>query len=107
MFAIKNSTRIRNVFTQIKIRHTSTVEDGTHTIKDMYKITSKKMPSPNIRNLIDSSRFVNPNVKLGLFTTDRLNQDYFVDKKHIPISAKLGPFEVKIKLNPNRSLTLS
>jgi CDGSH-type Zn-finger protein len=62
-------------------------------ISDVYTIKDRKMAPRNINNFIDKSRFEHNNVKLRNFN----KEEYFnshLDKKPIPISPRLGPFEI-------------
>jgi hypothetical protein len=67
------------------------------TLSQMYNITSKKLGPPDIHKIIDESKFKHKNVQLGRYSSDQLNKPFFVhNKKMIPMSPKLGPFEVFI-----------
>jgi hypothetical protein len=64
-------------------------------LNDMYKIQSNKMGQPNIKNIIDTSKFIHNNVKVGTFNDKKFNKDHFENRPLIPVSPRLGPFEVK------------
>lgn len=78
---IQKSTNILDVDAQVKI-------------VDIYHIKSKKMGPANINKVIDKSRINHPNVKLSNFNVKDFNKDHFATNKLVPISPKLGPFEV-------------
>jgi len=64
-------------------------------ITDMYTIKSKKLGDPKIKNIIDSSKFLHNNVKLRVYNKEDYNKDSFKNSALIPVSPKLGPFEVR------------
>ena len=71
-------------------------ENDKFKIDDVYNIKSKKLGPPNIANFIDKTRIVNPNVTFSdTFIKEEFNKDDFEEMNPIPISPKLGPFEVK------------
>jgi hypothetical protein len=64
-------------------------------ITDMYTIKSKKLGDPNIKKIIDSTKFQHNNVKLRAYNKEDYNKDSFKNSTLIPVSPKLGPFEVR------------
>ena len=71
-------------------------ENDKFKIEDVYTIKSKKLPERNILNFIDKTRITNPNVTFSnTYDRDAFNKDDFKEINPIPVSAKLGPFEVK------------
>jgi hypothetical protein len=69
--------------------------DQKLTISDMYEIKSKKLGPRNVANFIDKTRITNPNVELhDEFDREVFSKDEFESINPIPVSAKLGPFEV-------------
>jgi CDGSH-type Zn-finger protein len=62
-------------------------------LTDVYKIKRPKMDAPSIDSCIDRSKFQHNNVKLGLFDKEEYSKTE-ENPKLIPISPKLGPFEV-------------
>jgi len=64
-------------------------------ISDIYNIKSKKMAPPNIHSIIDKTKFENNNVRLRNFIKDEFkNVGREEDRKYIPVSPRLGPFEI-------------
>ena len=66
----------------------------TFNLKDMYKITSTKMGSPNVRKFIDFSKLKHPNVVVKIWDRDTFQKDEEIKTDFTPISPKLGPFIV-------------
>jgi CDGSH-type Zn-finger protein len=65
------------------------------SISDVYTIKSNKMAPKNIANFIDKSRFENNNVKLRNYSEKEFKESgREEDRKYIPISPRLGPFEI-------------
>ncbi len=85
----------------IEVEPINNKQESNFKITDVYSIKSKKLGDPNIKNIIDSTKFKNNNVKLRIYTKEDYNKDPFKNSKLIPVSPKLGPFEVTIKLNSN------
>jgi hypothetical protein len=69
-------------------------ENSSIKITDLYSIKSKKLGDPNIKKFIDSSKFTNNNAKLRVYSKEDFNKDPFKNSNLIPVSPKLGPFEV-------------
>ena len=83
-------------------------ESSSIKITDLYSIKSKKLGDPNIKKIIDSSKFTNNNVKLRVYSKEDYNKDPFKNSNLIPVSPKLGPFEViNNNLKKNRKLNIS
>jgi hypothetical protein len=65
------------------------------TISDMYTIKSKKLGPRNAANFIDKTRITNQNVTLyDEFDKEVFSKDDFETMNPIPVSSRLGPFEV-------------
>lgn len=67
-------------------------------IKDVYTIKSKKMGPPDINKIIDRSKITHPGVKLSNFDPKTFSNNEFENKNPIPISPRLGPYEVNLKI---------
>jgi CDGSH-type Zn-finger protein len=62
-------------------------------ISDVYTIKEKKMAPRNISGIIDKERFEHGNVKMRNFNREEFFHSHD-DKKAIPVSPRLGPFEI-------------
>lgn len=82
----------------IEVEPINNQQESSIKITDLYSIKSKKLGDPNIKKIIDTSKFTNNNVKLRVYSKEDYNKDPFKNSNLIPVSPKLGPFEV-IKIN--------
>jgi hypothetical protein len=78
----------------IEVESLNNQKENEFKITDMYTIKSKKLGDPNIKKIIDHSKFEHNNVKLRVYNKEDYNKDPFKNSKMIPASPKLGPFEV-------------
>jgi CDGSH-type Zn-finger protein len=90
-------TNTGNLINTGEIVNTNMPEENNENVKihTFYNIESKKMEFPNVLKHIDNSKINNKNVTLQLFNREIFNLEY--EEKFIPVSPKLGPFEI---LNP-------
>jgi CDGSH-type Zn-finger protein len=73
-------------------------EGDKFKIDDIYQIKNKKLPERNIFNHIDRTRITNPNVSFSNhYDKEAFAKTGFEESNPIPVSAKLGPFEI---INP-------
>ncbi len=70
-------------------------ENDKYKIEDIYTIKSKKLQEKNIFDYIDKTRITNPNVSFSnSYDKETFNKNGFEDSNPIPVSSRLGPFEV-------------
>jgi hypothetical protein len=81
--------------TTIDLGEPVTNNENNMKIRDIYDIKYKKMGAPDINKLIDKSKFVNKNVKLSVYSHEEYEKNPLADQNLIPVSAKIGPFEVR------------
>jgi hypothetical protein len=91
-----NTTEINQEDT-IEVEPINNQPENEFKITDIYSIKSKRLGDPNIKKVIDSSKFQHNNVKLRVYDKEDYNKDPFKNSKMIPVSPKLGPFEVKFQ----------
>jgi hypothetical protein len=66
----------------------------TFKIDEVYKVDTKKMGHPNPKSHVDLSRITNKNFKILNFSTESFNKKSITKENAVPISSKLGPFEI-------------
>jgi len=65
-----------------------------YKVNDIYSVESKKMGPPDPKIHFDLSRITNKNVKMVKYTKEKFNQRVVTKEKAVPISPKLGAFEI-------------
>jgi len=65
-----------------------------YKVNDIYSVESKKMGPPDPKTHFDLSRITNKNVKMVKYTKEKFNQRVVTKEKAVPISPKLGAFEI-------------
>lgn len=82
----------------IEVEPINNQQENEFKITDMYSIKSKKLGDPNIKKMIDPTKFQHNNVKLRVYDKEDYNKDPFKNSIMIPVSPKLGPFEVNLNI---------
>ena len=85
---------------QLKKQNFKNIIKESVNLKDMYQIKSSKMGAVNPRLFFDFTKFKYPNVSVKVFDRATFTADEKLEGKSLtPISPKLGPFIVSIRLN--------
>jgi hypothetical protein len=65
-----------------------------YKVNDIYSVESRKMAPPDPKIHFDLNRITNKNVKIIKFNKEKFNQRVITKEKAVPISPKLGAFEI-------------
>ena len=66
----------------------------SYKVDEIYKVDSKKMLPPDPKSHVDLTRITNKNFKILNFSSERFLKRMITKENAIPISSKLGPFEI-------------